>query len=270
MSFRPLISIVFAAGLTGLVSTSAAAQMGESGYAVLGKWIVSTVWSDPNTFGYCAATTNNGKADFRIGTDGRGWQIGTPYYGNKRKLEAYYGFGMAAEVAQLRVEGDGWASMAIGADQLAVFRQAPSFSMNIGNAEQTWDLRGAGAAIDKARECARNRGVAQQTPPAPQPAKAVGRNCPAPGSVRSQNSGRPLTVTFFNASRTPLDIVWIGYDGAWKKYQTVGPNKVVKQKTFATHPWIAVDPRGNCHGGVMIPDPNFRGETPEEQFQIWD
>ena len=106
MSFRPLISIVLAAGLTGLVSTSAAAQMGESGYAVLGKWIVSTVWANPNTFGYCAATTNNGKADFRIGTDGRGWQIGTPYYGNKRKLEAYYGFGMAAEVAQRRVEGD--------------------------------------------------------------------------------------------------------------------------------------------------------------------
>jgi hypothetical protein len=267
--FRPLVSVVLAAGLTGLVSTSASAQSSESGYAVLGKWIVSTVWTGQNKFGYCAATINNGKADLRISTDGRVWQVGTPYYGNKRKVEAYYGFGMAAEVAQLSVQGDGWASMTISADQLTAFRQQPSFSMNIGNAEQAWDLRGAGAAIDKAGECARNRGVVQQAAPPP-PAKAVGRGCPAPGSVRSQNDRRPLNVTFFNASRTPLDIVWIGYDGTWKKYQTVGPNKVVKQKTFATHPWIAVDPRGNCHGGVMTPDPNFKGETPEEQFQIWD
>lgn len=268
MRLRSLGSAVLAAGLAGLVSTSASAQSAESGYAVLGKWTVSTVWTGPNSFGACAATVNNGKADFRIATDGRGWRVGTAYYGNKRKLEAYYGFGVAAEVAQLTVPGDGWAWMTIGADQLAAFRQSPSFSMNLGNAEQTWDLRGAGAAIDKAGECVRNRGVAQQAAPAG-PTK-VGRNCPAPGSVRSQNSNRPLNVTFFNASRTPLDIVWIGYDGAWKKYQTVGPNKVVKQKTFATHPWIAVDPRGNCHGGVMIPDPNFQGETPEEQFQIWD
>lgn len=271
MMFRSFVAACLAVGVAAAVATPAAAQSGESGYAVLGKWFVTTVWAAPNKFGYCAATTNNGKADFRIGTDGRAWQVGTPYYGKQRKLEAYYGFEVAGEVANLRVEGDGWASMAISGDQLNAFRTLPTFALNIGNSEQTWDLRGAGPAIDKAAECARNRGVPQAAAaPAPAPARAVGRNCPAPGSVRSKNADRPLTVTFFNASKTPLDIVWIGYDGAWKKYQTVGPNKVVKQKTFATHPWIAVDPRGNCHGGVMIPDPNFRGETPEEQFQIWD
>ncbi|MDK9694795.1 MAG: hypothetical protein OEL76_00210 [Siculibacillus sp.] len=272
MLLRPIITAAFTVGIAVLAATPAAAQAGESGYAPVGKWLVSTVWADNEVFGYCAATINNGKADFRIGTDGRSWQIGTPYYGKKRKVEAYYGFGAAAEVAELSAEGDGWASMPIDRDQLNAFRSAPSFSFAIVNAENTWDLRGAGPAIDKTLECARNRGVPRtvQAAPPPPPAVRTGRNCPAPGSVRSKNSNRALNVTFFNATNMPLDIVWIGFDGTWKKYQTVGPNKVVKQQTYASHPWIAVDARGNCHGGVMIPDPNFRGETPEEQFQIWD
>lgn len=269
MFSRALASACLAACLAGSIATPAAAQSSEGGYAVLGKWIVTSVWAGNNAFGYCAATINNGRSDFRLGTDGRSWQIGVPYPGRKPKVEAYYGFGVAGEVASLRAEGDGWASMRISGDQVNAFRTLPSFSMNVGNSEQTWDLRGAAAAIDKAAECARNRGQ-QAAPPPPAPTRAAGRNCPAPGSLRSQNSKRPLNVTFYNATKTPLDIVWIGFDGAWKKYQTVGPDKVAKQKTYATHPWIAVDARGNCHGGVMIPDPNFRGETPEEQFQIWD
>jgi len=184
MMFRSFVAACLAVGVAAAVATPAAAQSGESGYAVLGKWFVTTVWAAPNKFGYCAATTNNGKADFRIGTDGRAWQVGTPYYGKQRKLEAYYGFEVAGEVANLRAEGDGWASMAISGDQLNAFRTLPTFALNIGNSEQTWDLRGAGPAIDKAAECARNRGVpkgAAATAPVPAPAPAP--VAPAAGAV---------------------------------------------------------------------------------------
>ena len=173
MQFRSIVAACLAVGVAVSVATPAAAQSGESGYAVLGKWFVTTVWAAPDRFGYCAATTNNGKVDFRIGTDGRSWQVGTPYYGSKKKVEAYYGFGVAGEVATLRAEGDGWASMKIGGDQLDAFRTLPAFSLNLGTAEQTWNLRGAAGAIDKAAECARNRGVAKAAAaPAPAPAAA--------------------------------------------------------------------------------------------------
>lgn len=188
MPIRKIFSACLAAGVIGLASAPAAAQSGESGYAILGKWIVSTVWTGTNQFGYCAATTNNGKADFRIGTDGRAWQIGTPYYGKTGKVQAYYGFGVAGEVASLRADGDGWASMPIAGDQLQAFRTLPAFSMNLGKAEQTWDLRGAAAAIDKAAECARNRGTpkgAAAPAPAPAPAPAAA----AVGQARLYGAG---------------------------------------------------------------------------------
>ena len=175
MPIRTFFSACLAASMIGLAATPATAQSGESGYAILGKWIVSSVWAGPEAFGYCAATTNNGKSDFRLGTDGRAWQIGVPYYGKTGTVEAYYGFGVAGEVASLRAEGDGWASMTIGGDQLNAFRTLPAFSLNIANADQTWDLRGAAAAIDKAGECARNRGVpGAAAAPAPAPAAAAG------------------------------------------------------------------------------------------------
>jgi len=74
---------------------------------------------------------------------------------------------------------------------------------------------------------------------------------------------------FVNETKAPLDIYRIGYQGERKKYQRVPPHSNVKQKTFATHPWIAVAPRGDCHGGVMLADPNDKTEG-ANMFQIWD
>lgn len=159
--FRSVLAACVAAGL----AATAVAQPSESAYATVGKWSVNAVWAAPGAFVYCGATIHNGKADLRIGSDGRTWEIGTRYRGNKRTVEAYYGFGVAGEMATLKSKGDGWASMSIDRDQLEAFRSMPEFSLSIGNAEQTWQLGGAAAAIDKAGECARQRGAAKPAVP---------------------------------------------------------------------------------------------------------
>lgn len=41
----------------------------------------------------------------------------------------------------------------------------------------------------------------------------------------------------------------------------------VNQKTFATHPWIAIDARGNCFRDVFMPDPD--GGPENNNFQVW-
>ncbi|MFG1301054.1 hypothetical protein V5F49_14775 [Xanthobacter sp. V3C-3] len=246
-------------------AASSAAQ--ETAYDRVGRWSITAVFAG-SQFGYCAADVDNGNVQFRIGTDGRSWQIGVPYYGNKKRVEGYYGFGAAAEVGNFRAEGDGWASMPITADQLNAFRTLPEFSINLDRGEQTWKLNGAAVAMGKALECARNRGN-KPSPPPQQQSAAGGKNCPAPGSVRSQNSNAPVTVNFVNLSKIPLNIMWIDFNGQWKKYHTLAPDSHKIQQTFGTHPWIAVDARGNCHGGVMYGNPKSKDEG-DNMFQIWE
>lgn len=258
-------------GLAGMIAAVCAlgaavpARAQEVAYERVGRWSITAVFAG-GQFGYCAADVDNGQVQFRIGTDGRSWQIGVPYYGNKKRVEGYYGFGAAAEVGNFRAEGDGWASMPITADQLNAFRTLPEFSISLDRGEQTWKLNGAAVAMGKALECARNRG---QKPSPPPQAAAGGKNCPAPGSVRSQNSNAPVTVNFVNLSKIPLNIMWIDFNGEWKKYHTLAPDSHKIQKTFGTHPWIAVDARGNCHGGVMYGNPKSKYEG-DNMFQIWE
>jgi hypothetical protein len=43
--------------------------------------------------------------------------------------------------------------------------------------------------------------------------------------------------------------------GRRKHYKTLNPGQSYTQSTFATHPWIAVDPSGRCLGGAFRPNP---------------
>lgn len=265
VTFRTRLFAGFIALATLGPALPATAQ--EQAYDRVGRWSISVVY-DGNRFGYCAADVDNGKVQFRIGTDGKSWQIGVPYYGNvSGPMDVYYGFGGAAEMGTFHAEGDGWASMMINDDQLNAFRTLPEFSVNLDRGEQTFKLAGAAQAIDKARECARNKG--QKAAPPPQQNVTNGKNCPPFGTVRSQNSNAPVKVMFVNLSKVPLNIMWIDFNGEWKKYHTLAPNSNVTQPTYGTHPWIAVDSRGTCHGGVMYGNPASRTEG-DNMFQIWD
>lgn len=81
--------------------------------------------------------------------------------------------------------------------------------------------------------------------------KPRGLNCPAPGSVRSLNSAQPTNIQFVNSSGRPLKIYWLDYKGQRKFYKDLNVGQSYRQKTYMTHPWIAVDGRGNCMGTVM-------------------
>ena len=259
--------IVSAATVLSMASAGAAIAAGEAGYARVGNWSV-TSFSTGSGFAFCAAEVSNGAAKLKITTDGKMWQVGVPFRAAKRNIEIYYGFGMAAEVGSFNSAGDGMAVMRITGDQVAAFGSAPTFDIHYGNVEQSWNLNGGDAAIAKTRECVRNRGVAAAPSAAPgQVALGSGRNCPVPGKYRSQNSSRAVQVTFFNGGKSPVVFYWIGYDGQWKKYHTVKPNSHVVQKTFATHPWVATDLKGNCHPEVFMPDP--KGGDEANNFQVW-
>lgn len=275
---------VLAAALVVGAATSALALDPQS--VKVGRW---TVWSnaDMKTPTACAAIVSNGKEDLRLFTDGRRWMVGLPHFGPAKTVKVYYGFEVAGEQTTLTWDGWGWAMMPINADQLQAFRELETFAVTVGNKENVWKLAGAGPAIDRAAQCSRDRGLKAAAAPAPAPVAAppqaaspmpqeappmptkVGRNCPAPGSVRSLDSTRPVEVTFVNLTDAPLDIYWIGYQGEWKKYRRMPPQTNATQKTFGTHPWIAVDPRGNCHGGVMTGNPADRTEG-VNMFQIWN
>jgi hypothetical protein len=99
--------------------------------------------------------------------------------------------------------------------------------------------------------------------PGPQPgASASNSGCPAPGSVRSDNSAQRASLEFQNRSGRRVDIFWLDYNGGRKHYKTLNPGQNYTQSTFATHPWIAVDPSGRCIGGV------FRANSGRNTFQI--
>ena len=258
-------------GLTMLVVAAASpAEAAATLYEKVGNWTVSA-FSTGTGFAFCTASLGNGRADLQIATDGKMWQVGVPFRGKGRKIEAYYGFGIAGEVGNFSAAGDGVAVMRISSDQVKAFGDAPSFDVSIGGADFSWKLAGGGAAITKTRDCVRDRGV---KPLGAAPVAAAGtippltgKNCPAPGKYRSQNSTRKVAVTFFNGGSTPVTFYWIGYDGQWKKYHTLKPNSHVVQQTFGTHPWVATDPKGNCHPEVFMPQPGGGDEA--NNFQVW-
>lgn len=173
--------------LAAVFGASAPAFADETNYAKLGRWSVAAVMNGAN-LAYCSADIDNGKVQLRLTTDGKSWRVGVPYYGSKKKVQGYYGFGDAAEVASFTVISDGWAFIAIDGDQANAFRSNPAFAINLDRGLQTWKLDGAGPALDKAAECARNKG-AKRAAAQPQAQPAAGG---APGGF-SAASFRPIS-----------------------------------------------------------------------------
>lgn len=101
-----------------------------------------------------------------------------------------------------------------------------------------------------------------KTAGAPTPGPGGGQGCPAPGTVRSDNSAQKSALEFQNLSGRRVDIFWLDYNGQRKRYTTLNPGQNYTQSTFATHPWIAVDQSGRCIGGV------FRANPGRNTFQI--
>ncbi len=82
------------------------------------------------------------------------------------------------------------------------------------------------------------------------PARAAG--CPAPGDIVSFNSDDPAAIIFLNGTNRPLRVHWLDFRGDAKFYRELQPGEAYRQQTYLTHPWIGVDPSGNCVGGVFM------------------
>ncbi|MCO5089265.1 MAG: hypothetical protein M9883_20675 [Methylobacteriaceae bacterium] len=80
---------------------------------------------------------------------------------------------------------------------------------------------------------------------------ASANGCPAPGRVRSLNSDRSTHIVFVNSTGGPLKFYWLDFQGQRVFYQELQPGRNYRQQTFMTHPWVAVNARGNCVNGVM-------------------
>ena len=97
---------------------------------------------------------------------------------------------------------------------------------------------------------------------APSTAFAQNTACPAPGSVRSDNSKQKSSLEIQNLSGRKVTIYWLDYQGQRKFYKELQPKQNYKVNTFVTHPWVAVDGSGRCIGGV------YRSNPGRNTFQV--
>ena len=56
--------------------------------------------------------------------------------------------------------------------------------------------------------------------------------------------GAPSQIRFINVRMRPVDIVWIGFDGAERFYSSLNPGDEIVQPTFVGHRWLVKD-KGN-------------------------
>jgi hypothetical protein len=70
--------------------------------------------------------------------------------------------------------------------------------------------------------------------------------CTSERDVRSQTSEVGMSLTFVNETTGRISIYWIDFDGGRVFYNSLEPGASYVQRTYVTHPWIAVDPSGRC------------------------
>jgi tetratricopeptide (TPR) repeat protein len=55
-------------------------------------------------------------------------------------------------------------------------------------------------------------------------------------------------IVLVNESDVTIDIYWLNYQGGRVHYQTLAARRIGLQHTYLTHPWLAIDRDGVCHG----------------------
>jgi von Hippel-Lindau disease tumor supressor len=75
--------------------------------------------------------------------------------------------------------------------------------------------------------------------------------CRGEGKLRSKVSAVATAVAFVNGSNEPVDIYWLDFRGARVFYNRIAAGDSYTQRTFVTHPWIAVKPDGGCRGPYL-------------------
>jgi hypothetical protein len=100
------------------------------------------------------------------------------------------------------------------------------------------------------------------------PSDLTAMSCDLEGSIASQNSETPVSVTFVNNSSQTVSVFWLNTDGLREypfegggigvPYQVLSPGQSYVQQTFLTHPWILTSGTGEgeiCYG-IFLPNAN--------------
>lgn len=86
---------------------------------------------------------------------------------------------------------------------------------------------------------------------------AQAASCAKFGNVKSQNSNRPVTVTFVNKSGEYRAVMWVDFNGRLVDYAGLNPGERFRIDTYVTHPWVFTDGPGNCVE-MFMPRKNVR------------
>jgi hypothetical protein len=84
---------------------------------------------------------------------------------------------------------------------------------------------------------------AQSVAVLPQPRTLV---CFVETGLKSVRGDQATSIVFQNDTATPVQVYWLDYQGKRVPYRTLDTGKQLDQKTYATHPWVITDLRGNC------------------------
>lgn len=60
-------------------------------------------------------------------------------------------------------------------------------------------------------------------------------------AIRSSDTRAPVTITFVNHRATPIDLVWLDFDGAESSYGRADPGNERRFDTYVGHVWSLRD-----------------------------
>jgi len=68
-------------------------------------------------------------------------------------------------------------------------------------------------------------------------------------SLKSDDGGSKLKVNFINNFPSPVEVVWMDYNGQQVSYGTLPPSEVMSPVTYISHPWAFISTStGDCIG----------------------
>ena len=86
---------------------------------------------------------------------------------------------------------------------------------------------------------------------------ASAASCKRFGSLKSINSGVPVTIRFVNKTNGYRVVEWLNYKGRPVTYKHLQAGQSYTQKTYVGHPWMITDGPGNCRQ-IFVPRRNSR------------
>lgn len=73
-----------------------------------------------------------------------------------------------------------------------------------------------------------------------------------PFGLRSTGSSPALTMKVTNQRNEAVTVYWVNYSGNLRSYGTIQHGHTWTVRTYGTHPWLIVNPRGEIIG-IYIP-----------------